>query len=610
MPASEQFDLNVIPNGIVPVCHVSQYDESREITIKLFYGDAPYVILGGTEAVIAVRKEDGHIVTVAATYTASQSTVTFKTTRQMCAVAGKNICELQLIQRDGQTILEKLGSLNFIMMVEKDPIDGGLTSESEIHDLEQQIADITSQQMGNYYTKAESDARYLTTADVYTKSQIDDVVNEINYNKADKSDVYTKTQVDSLLNAKEDSSDVDAKLLNKADLEQILISDGYINATSESYPVVTDTYQVKTYTDGSSVTIRSSASTSSSNVGVVEDGTIINVDEIVQGESVNGITSWVHITSGQSTHVHEGYINMYYTAPFYKCEFSYKVNNIKPEQLLIKVKPYQMGAGTASPTNERLIKQWEYVYIIANDAPFNLELPMIMLSGQIEIGSEYGSATNDHSLIDLGDLTWSRVGSGNTGAVIAVPGDAKAPASSTDVADIICTKLDPDSEAHVWGEITDNTIAIDFAGAIMVYSSSLDDMTTAQVKTALTGIKALYESTDPMTTTFTGAGKETLYNKFKTIVGTNSILANCGQILNCKVKNAKVPADIVILTGTLEAGETTLELQNAALTDDSIIDLYTNAYGVNPTDVTVTTGSITLTFDAQESDLGVKVVIK
>ena len=61
------------------------------------------------------------------------------------------------------------------------------------------------------------------------------------------------------------------------------------------------------------------------------------------------------------------------------------------------------------------------------------------------------------------------------------------------------------------------------------------------------------------------------------------------------------------LTGTLTAGSTSLTISDASITTSSTIDYYTDVYGVNPTDATVVNGSITLTFDAQSSDLHVKV---
>lgn len=66
----------------------------------------------------------------------------------------------------------------------------------------------------------------------------------------------------------------------------------------------------------------------------------------------------------------------------------------------------------------------------------------------------------------------------------------------------------------------------------------------------------------------------------------------------------------VEVTGTLTAGQTGITLSNVAITTSSTIDIYTDTYGVNPTGVTVANGSITLTFAAQASNLGVKAVVK
>lgn len=73
-----------------------------------------------------------------------------------------------------------------------------------------------------------------------------------------------------------------------------------------------------------------------------------------------------------------------------------------------------------------------------------------------------------------------------------------------------------------------------------------------------------------------------------------------------ELKNGSTWLDV---TGTLLAGETTLTIQNAAITTDSTLDFFTNVFGVNPTNVVVSNGSVTLTFESQASDLGVKVRI-
>lgn len=64
------------------------------------------------------------------------------------------------------------------------------------------------------------------------------------------------------------------------------------------------------------------------------------------------------------------------------------------------------------------------------------------------------------------------------------------------------------------------------------------------------------------------------------------------------------------ITGTLTAGSTSLVLSNSAITTDSTIDIYTDKWGVNPTDVVVAAGKVTLTFEAQAAALNVKVEVR
>lgn len=61
------------------------------------------------------------------------------------------------------------------------------------------------------------------------------------------------------------------------------------------------------------------------------------------------------------------------------------------------------------------------------------------------------------------------------------------------------------------------------------------------------------------------------------------------------------------LTDTLTAGNTSLTISDDSITTSSTIDVYTDTFGINPTNVAVSTGSVVLTFAALQSDLGVKV---
>ena len=61
------------------------------------------------------------------------------------------------------------------------------------------------------------------------------------------------------------------------------------------------------------------------------------------------------------------------------------------------------------------------------------------------------------------------------------------------------------------------------------------------------------------------------------------------------------------VTGTLTAGSTSLTLSDASITSSSTFDIYVSDFGIQPTNAVVATGSITLTFLAQASDITVKV---
>ena len=63
----------------------------------------------------------------------------------------------------------------------------------------------------------------------------------------------------------------------------------------------------------------------------------------------------------------------------------------------------------------------------------------------------------------------------------------------------------------------------------------------------------------------------------------------------------------VDITGTLTTGETTITLQDSSITTSSTVEPYTTVFGLSPTNMVVSSGSVTLTFEAQAIDVGVKV---
>lgn len=235
--AVENITLNLIPTGDTPSIHAAQYDVDRTFTVTLKEGADDFTPTG-YDIELQVRKVDNNIVTAIPTLT-SGNVVTFNTTEQMTACSGTNLAELQL-SKDDQTI----ATLHFYLVVQRDVLSGGLTSQSEIYDLEEQIAAIVPEVIGDeYYTAEQVDEKiaeiptfdptnYYTKSQVYTKTETNgflaqkantsslatvatsgsynDLLNKPTIpdvsNYYTKSETYNQTEVNNLLSAKADTS--------------------------------------------------------------------------------------------------------------------------------------------------------------------------------------------------------------------------------------------------------------------------------------------------------------------------------------------------------------------------------------------------------------------
>lgn len=186
--ANEYIELNLIPTGEKPVFHAAQYDVGRPIIIKLKNGEDDFTPTD-LDLELQVRKVDNNIVT-AVPDSVDGNIVTFLTTQQMCACSGTNLCEVQLSDEN-----TTIATLHFYLVVQRDVLQGGLTSQSEIHDLEEQIAAIVPEVIGDEY---------------YTAEQVDEKIAEIPTfdpsNYYDKSQLYTKTETNGFLSQKANTS--------------------------------------------------------------------------------------------------------------------------------------------------------------------------------------------------------------------------------------------------------------------------------------------------------------------------------------------------------------------------------------------------------------------
>lgn len=146
----EQIRVDIIPGRAIPVCHASQFDDGRVIRVNLTDNYSSDYILDGTEEItVNVRKVDGNIVVSQCDVVSGRSYVDIVTTEQMTACHGSNISNLT-IEKNGTTI----GTINFILEVEKDPLEGGITSASEINNLATQVDGFVAISVADQYDSA------------------------------------------------------------------------------------------------------------------------------------------------------------------------------------------------------------------------------------------------------------------------------------------------------------------------------------------------------------------------------------------------------------------------------------------------------------------------
>ena len=226
--------LNLIPKkGDEPVIfYASQYETARPFIADLMWGESEFAPGVDCWAEIDIRKNDDNLVVITDDVSIDNNEVSVILPVQALTCIGKNLGQVKIYAADDQLV----AALNFILEVQADPLACGVTSETAIDNLTEQIEEITQQVIGDdYYNKTEVDDLLDDKADkatTYTKTEVDTALNL----KADKSTTYTKTQVDNALALKADKSDtytktqVDTALsakANTADLATVATTGDY-----------------------------------------------------------------------------------------------------------------------------------------------------------------------------------------------------------------------------------------------------------------------------------------------------------------------------------------------------------------------------------------------
>ena len=238
----QRIELNLIPKkGDDPVVfYASQYETARPFIADIMWGDTEFAPGDDCWAEIDIRKNDDNLVVITDDVSIDNNEVSVILPVQAVTCIGKNLGQVKIYAADDHLV----SALNFILEVQADPLAGGVTSETAIDNLTQQIEDIATEVIGeDYYDKTEVDALLADKADVsdlpdmslyYTKTATDTLLNA----KADKSDTYTKAQVDTALSAKANTADLAAvatsgdydDLINKPTIPAAQIQSDYTQA--------------------------------------------------------------------------------------------------------------------------------------------------------------------------------------------------------------------------------------------------------------------------------------------------------------------------------------------------------------------------------------------
>ena len=498
--ASEVIKLNLIPSGEMPTYHCSQFDNGRLILIDLFNGEDEYSLPAGYTAELHTRKMDNNIVTLATT-SVSSNHLTFTSTEQLTACAGNNLSEVSIKDASDYVV----GTLNFWLYVEKDPLQGGLTSTSAIHDLTDQIEEITTEIVGeNYYNKSETDDFLDLKADkstTYTKTEVNTLLNS----KADASSVYTKSETNTLLSTKADASDVytksqvETKLAAKADTDDVYTkseTDTLLSAKADANGVY-NKVEVDAMVDDleDAIDLKADAATTYTKTEVDTALALkANAADVYTKTEVDNIIldiMPVDTTSG--------------AIATFNTELDASLVNVSCEVVATG------GGGT--PTTPIPIVGYSQAVITANSTPITVSFGQTVYGGVLDVTR--GKLTVTHGIVDLGDLNWNYQADQLRFATQGLYNLIKPLASHNDVVNAICTDYVPTDYNTLTASKPDNSFAEYITGQ---YFYVIDKRYTdaAVFKSAVAGVKLVYELATPFDIDLTPV-------QINAIVGSNSV---------------------------------------------------------------------------------------
>ena len=130
---SQTINLDLVPKGVPPIIHASQYDKGQTWLINVFVNGEPFTIPADSSVTIQGTKKDNTGFQYACTY--SGNVVTATETQQMTIFEGDVLTEIVITKGD-----DLIGTLNFIIKVEPAALsDDTEISETQLPLLEEAI---------------------------------------------------------------------------------------------------------------------------------------------------------------------------------------------------------------------------------------------------------------------------------------------------------------------------------------------------------------------------------------------------------------------------------------------------------------------------------------
>lgn len=200
--------------------------------------------------------------------------------------------------------------------------------------------------------------------------------------------------------------------------------------------------------------------------------------------------------------------------------------------LSVAINPVQEGTGDPSPENIRPISGWTGLTLYQSGADTS-DPEELAVSWASEAGTVYGGTldvttgvlTVTRGIVDFGDLNWNKGQSTSISWAPIVSGPLaamKRPASNSVPVDAICSeyKTTPASGGHSNYQIYCNVSGSTYFG---LYNANFAELTTSEIKAALTGVKMVFALNTPVTYQLTPT-------EVRTLLGENNIWADTGDV--------------------------------------------------------------------------------